>query len=361
MRRNTYVTSALVRSVHTSVKVGQVTHLHPVQGNEAGTPAPHSQHSSPEYRPALSNSWSRARTPSLNHVQTSTEFCLDAAQGRQPSRVLQFRGRKGMAALIQKIGRLAIKTFRRDPGLTPTSSKNHYDLLCDLLACLTPSDLHLESALLQDRGVFNAGRDGAPVTYMQIYEDHDLTICVFILKRGVRLPLHDHPGMCGLLKVVHGAVSVQSYTLLRDSETQGRNAPTHKALGDHNHISYPPHHVLPATKHPEVVATADNPACRLNPGDNNVHEIHALDGPAAFLDILSPPYGNDARLGLERDCHYYREVGGGVGGGGDGGKVLLCQVETPVDFWCDQAEYKGPLVCEDDTTEMLLRRGNHVK
>lgn len=46
---------------------------------------------------------------------------------------------------------------------------------------------------------------------MQIYEDLDVTICVFILKRGVRLPLHDHPGMCGLLKVGVGVRLLDGY------------------------------------------------------------------------------------------------------------------------------------------------------
>lgn len=41
----------------------------------------------------------------------------------------------------------------------------------------------------------------APVTYMMIYEDSDVHICIFILKNGVSLPLHDHPNMVGILKV----------------------------------------------------------------------------------------------------------------------------------------------------------------
>lgn len=256
-----------------------------------------------------------------------------------------------MATLIQKLTRLAINTFKRDPQLTPSGYKTHHDQLYDLLSRLTPKDLQLDPALLQDHGVFNPSRDGAPVTYMQIYEDLDLTICVFILKRGVRLPLHDHPGMFGLLKVVHGAVQVQSYSFLESQEHQGNATGRRHSAG-----STLPHHqrLLAATKHPTVVATASDPACRLSPGENNIHEIHSLDGPAAFLDILSPPYGPDERLGTERDCHYYQELDmpagigdiGGIGSEALQGKqtVVLCRVETPNDFWCDQAEYQGPPV-----------------
>lgn len=60
-----------------------------------------------------------------------------------------------MASLLQKIARLAITTFRRDPRLTPGAYQTHYDQLCDLLARLTPADLRLDPALLQDRGPFN--------------------------------------------------------------------------------------------------------------------------------------------------------------------------------------------------------------
>lgn len=58
-------------------------------------------------------------------------------------------------ALIQKLARLAITTFRRDPQLTPVTYQTHYDQLCDLLARLTPADLRLDPALLEDRGPFN--------------------------------------------------------------------------------------------------------------------------------------------------------------------------------------------------------------
>ena len=46
-----------------------------------------------------------------------------------------------------------------------------------------------------------AASEGAPVTYVQLYEDKDVTIGVFILKRGTKIPLHDHPDMHGILKV----------------------------------------------------------------------------------------------------------------------------------------------------------------
>lgn len=245
-----------------------------------------------------------------------------------------------MTTLIQKVGRLAVKTFRREPKLSAAAFNTHYEQLYNLLNTVTTQDLNLDHQLLYDRGTFNASRDGAPVTYMQLYEDSDVTICVFILKRGVRLPLHDHPGMYGLLKVVYGAVSVQSYSFI-DTAVEGKQS---GLMG-----SRPLPGVFPANKHQQLKVCASDPACHLCPGEQNIHEIYSLDGPAAFLDILSPPYGTDERLGMERDCHYYQEIDSSWTAPqlSDGNRVLLVSIPTPSDFWCDQTDYQGPTINED--------------
>lgn len=41
----------------------------------------------------------------------------------------------------------------------------------------------------------------APMCVMDVFEDQDITIAIFLLKNGVTMPMHDHPGMHGLLKV----------------------------------------------------------------------------------------------------------------------------------------------------------------
>ncbi|KAK7079240.1 hypothetical protein SK128_006067 [Halocaridina rubra] len=242
-----------------------------------------------------------------------------------------------MAPLIQQIGRLAVRTFKRDSQHTPVTFNSLYDQLYSLVNRITPEELNLDVKLLTDRGPYDASRDGAPVTYMQLYEDNDVTICVFILKRGVRLPLHDHPGMFGILKVIHGVVSVQSYSHFTseslDSKLQSLlNAKTLNG-------------VFPATKHPKVKISTSDPACRLSPDTQNMHEIFSEDGPAAFLDILSPPYGTDKRLGIERDCHYYQELEPfRVSSAPSNDMTLLISIPSPSDFWCDQADYEGPVI-----------------
>ncbi|XP_066957573.1 2-aminoethanethiol dioxygenase [Macrobrachium rosenbergii] len=242
-----------------------------------------------------------------------------------------------MTSLIQQIGRLAIRTFKRDSQVPEAVFNSRYEQLYNLVNRVTPEDINLDHRLLSDRGQFNASTDGAPVTYMQVYEDNDVTICVFILKRGVRLPLHDHPGMFGMLKVIHGSVSVQSYS---HTNTESLEEKLQEILN-----TRPSAGVCPATKHQKVLVTASDKACRLTPNSQNIHEIHSIDGPAAFLDILSPPYGTDKRLGVERDCHYYQEVESfNVPYLSIGSLTFLVSIPSPTDFWCDQAEYTGPII-----------------
>ncbi|CAL4234479.1 unnamed protein product [Meganyctiphanes norvegica] len=229
-----------------------------------------------------------------------------------------------MTSLIQKIGKLAIQTFRRDQSLTKSTFNTKYAELSVLVNDLTSQEVNLSDELVADSGKdFTAGRDGAPVIYMQLYEDLDVNICMFILKRGVRLPLHDHPGMYGLLKVVHGKVAIQSYSI-----TGSKADPKHLESAS----------IMPAKKHTVEYITAEDNVCLLTPENQNLHSISAVDGPAAFLDILAPPYGS------ERDCHYFQEVessdiipeleGSNI--------VFLAKIPSPSDFWCDQADYKGP-------------------
>jgi len=52
----------------------------------------------------------------------------------------------------------------------------------------------------------------APVTYIEVFENEHISVGVFVLRDGAKIPLHDHPYMYGVLKVIHGKVRVQSYT-----------------------------------------------------------------------------------------------------------------------------------------------------
>lgn len=237
-----------------------------------------------------------------------------------------------MTSLIQKVGRLAIQTFRRDQSIPKSAFNAKYEELSALVSDLTSQEVNLSPELVADSGKnFTAGRDGAPVIYMQLYEDLDVNICIFILKRGVRLPLHDHPGMYGLLKVIHGKVGIQSYSVTGNKADPQQLESTS---------------IVPAIKHNVEYITAEDKVCLLSPDSQNLHSISAIDGPAAFLDILAPPYGS------ERDCHYFQEVEASdiIPELDVSNIVYLAKIPSPSDFWCDQADYRGPPFDNFDAT-----------
>lgn len=91
--------------------------------------------------------------------------------------------------------------------------------------------------------------------------------------------------------------------------------------------------------------------CLLTPVRDNLHQIDAVDGPAAFLDILAPPY-NPAD---GRDCHYYKVLQREAEEGTDTAsnqeehkekenEAWLLEIPQPEDFECSAEPYPGPAV-----------------
>jgi hypothetical protein len=132
-------------------------------------------------------------------------------------------------SLVQAVLQTASRTFSRRP-VTPTSSvaskkfslshDEFKDSLADLkrlLNGLRACDLGLErSKILSTNGQRGPGdvepEPEAPVTYIKILEDNDVSIGIFVVRSGCRIPLHNHPQMHGMLKVVHGTFDVAIYS-----------------------------------------------------------------------------------------------------------------------------------------------------
>lgn len=98
---------------------------------------------------------------------------------------------------------------------------------------------------------------------------------------------------------------------------------------------------VPATHDGNIIINSDSEeTCLLSPDERNLHQITAINGPAAFVDILSPPYN-----GRDRECHYYsivatvfdQQLNKNI-------TWLLENIEPPDDFWCDSSPYNGPKI-----------------
>ncbi|MBN3304402.1 AEDO dioxygenase, partial [Amia calva] len=79
--------------------------------------------------------------------------------------------------------------------------------------------------------------------------------------------------------------------------------------------------------------------CVLTPHKDNLHQIDAVDGPTAFLDILAPPYDPDDG----RDCHYYKVLQP-VSLPPEPQEIWLLEIPQPAEFWCGGEAYPGPKV-----------------
>lgn len=73
--------------------------------------------------------------------------------------------------------------------------------LISLVTAIRAVDLKIIPRSSKPSSVALAGLQSPPVSYMHICETEVFSMGVFLLKSGASIPLHDHPGMNGMLKV----------------------------------------------------------------------------------------------------------------------------------------------------------------
>ncbi|XP_054456193.1 2-aminoethanethiol (cysteamine) dioxygenase b [Anoplopoma fimbria] len=244
-----------------------------------------------------------------------------------------------MTSIVQRIARQALVTFRSPPRVGEDSSRSFLENQSKLQSLLTEvraADLKLAPRRSSDNPpvatppAFPHHQGGPPVTYMHICETDQFSMGVFLLKSGASIPLHDHPGMHGMLKVMYGKVRISCF----DRVEHGACIPPAPALppGQRSALRGS---VLRST----AEFTEESGPCVLSPERDNLHQIDAVDGPTAFMDILAPPY--DPEDG--RDCHYYKVLTDVEGKEEE--EVWLMEISQPADFWCGGEPYPGPEVC----------------
>lgn len=127
---------------------------------------------------------------------------------------------------------------------------------------------------------------------LNVCSDSDFEINVFVLPKGKSLPLHDHPGMTVISKVLTGNLRLRSFS--KCGEPPSRSAKRAKTSSVYEERQR--QRVLPGLA---CTKTAADPAWFLSPSTDNVHELEAQTTCVVF-DILMPPY-----LPPDRDCHFY--------------------------------------------------------
>ncbi|XP_070846959.1 2-aminoethanethiol (cysteamine) dioxygenase a [Chaetodon trifascialis] len=260
--------------------------------------------------------------------------------------------RDNKTPLIQKIAKQAYITYKGFKSSTNGENNLVADKQTELISLVTAvraADLKITSRKTKPSSAA-AGLQSPPVTYMHICETEVFSMGVFLLRTGASIPLHDHPGMNGMLKVLYGKVSLRCFDKLEDDLTDSSVLPHFEPPLAQSEMGSLRRSVLRS-----VAEYSENSGpCLLTPVRDNLHQIDAVEGPAAFLDILAPPYNPDDG----RDCHYYKVLQSAAEGGTDGKstkeeqgedkdkeeEAWLLEIPQPEDFWCGGEQYPGPAV-----------------
>lgn len=251
-----------------------------------------------------------------------------------------------MCLCIERVFQLAVAAFSKKSS-AEQAAKN-LELLVAQANKITGSDVGLDhcSALQPSNSPLNTtdgynGHSSAPVTYIPVSENKDVSMGIFVVKEGQAIPLHDHPHMHGVLKCLAGTLKITSFS---KKEVQPRNLPERIRRSPRmlEKLRYGELFVVEGGS--QTTLTSDSDCCVLLPKCNNIHRVESVGGPAAFLDILAPPYNidppPDALDQQERDCHYYREVAEAPGP--PGSSKWLAMSDPPPSFFCDTEPYRGP-------------------
>ena len=171
---------------------------------------------------------------------------------------------------------------------------------------------------------------------MDIAEFAEFTVGVFLVPKGQRLPLHDHPGMTVMSKVLYGTLAITSF----DKRDYSRTVQAQD-------YRIPIETVIRSVRRP---VTCEQPCEILRPtSDGNLHEFFAAED-VAIMDVLTPPYN----FGHGRPCTYFRVAGLGsaqpespgasggewpdvaLGGACRGDTAWLLAVPAPKGFLCQE-------------------------
>tara|TARA_B100000780_G_scaffold263038_1_gene216643 strand:+ start:335 stop:880 length:546 start_codon:yes stop_codon:yes gene_type:complete len=140
---------------------------------------------------------------------------------------------------------------------------------------------------------------GSPIGYYHVYKDPSLSIGIFVIPAGSGIPLHDHPGMTVLSKLLFGSLRVTSYDMPDGGPGRESSPPRDGGLS----LPWMTQPARPLLRVGPAVSSVVNAPCttlQLEAVSGNIHQFHALQDTAIF-DVLSPPYDDLAGM-PQRAC-----------------------------------------------------------
>eukprot|EP00250_Pteridium_aquilinum_P009073 c18425_g1_i1 orf=289-1059(+) len=188
---------------------------------------------------------------------------------------------------VQKLYDACKATFIRSGGTFPAPGLQKVRSLLD---SIKPSDVGLDENIPtqhnRSAGFFGRlngrkAKASAPISYLHLYECEDFSMGIFCLPSQAVIPLHNHPGMTVLSKLLYGSMHVKAYDWV-----------------DHSDTSYPRLAKLAVDR---VMTAPCEPAVLYPKTGGNIHVFTAVTA-CAVLDVLAPPYSSEDG----RHCTYFR-------------------------------------------------------
>ncbi|KRX49155.1 2-aminoethanethiol dioxygenase [Trichinella murrelli] len=161
-----------------------------------------------------------------------------------------------MMSLIQRIINQAELVARSKCDVASVEFKQLKDLMNQVRA----KDLNYNgSKAFEQLGYIESDMKHAPCLYTEVYQNERMNVCIFCVPNGREIPLHDHPYMCGIMKIIEGKALVEAYS--------------HAALPPPNIVDGVPVEVV---MHPPMQMTCEDQPGVFTPYERNFHRVTSV-------------------------------------------------------------------------------------